>query len=124
MTQQRKKLHIVGIHGVPANYGGFETLADFLCQYLQEVYEITVYCNANKYAEKPKTYFGANLKYIPLDASGAKGIIYDAIAYFRACWSADVILYLSPVGSGLITPLKYIFGKKVIISSHYRIYLR
>jgi glycosyltransferase involved in cell wall biosynthesis len=116
MTRQRKKLHIVGIHGVPANYGGFETLADFLCQYLQDTYEITVYCNANKYVEKPDTYFGAKLKYIPLDASGARGIIFDAIAYCRACWSADVILYLSPVGSGLFTPLKYLFGKKVIMN--------
>ena len=116
MTQPKKKLHIVGIHGVPAKYGGFETLADFLCQYLQEIYDITVYCNANKYAEKPETYFGAKLIYIPLDASGAKGIIYDAITYSRACWSADVILYLSPVGSGVITPLKYLFGKKVIVN--------
>ena len=104
------KLHIVGTHGVPAKYGGFETLADYLCQYLGNEYDITVYCNSKKYKDKKSTYYGANLKYLPLDASGATGIIYDVITFFHACWKTDIILYLSPTGSGFITPLKYIFG--------------
>lgn len=44
------------------------------------------------------------------------GIIYDVVTYFHSCWKADIILYLSPVGSGFITPLKYIFGKKVVMN--------
>jgi len=110
------KLHIVGTHGVPAKYGGFETLADYLCQYLGNKYDITVYCNSKKYKDKQSTYCGASLKYLPLDASGATGIIYDAITFFHACLMTDIILYLSPVSSGFITPLKYIFGKKVVIN--------
>jgi len=110
------KIHIVGTHGVPAKYGGFETLADYLCQYLGEEYDITVYCNSNKYKEKKIDYFGANLKYLPINASGAMGIVYDVISFFHACRKADIILYLSPVGSGFITPLKYIFDKKVVMN--------
>ena len=74
----RKKIHIVGTHGVPAKYGGFETLADFLCQNLNEDYEITVYCNAHKYPVKEKYYFGAKLKYLKLEANGFKGIFRQA----------------------------------------------
>lgn len=112
----RKKVHIVGTHGVPAKYGGFETLADFLCQNLNEDYEITVYCNAHKYPVKEKSYFGAKLKYLKLEANGFKGIFYDLITYVQSLLSADVILYLSPVGSGFMTPLKYLFNKKVIVN--------
>lgn len=118
MKESVKKLrvHIIGIHGVPAKYGGFETLADFLCQYLGEEFLITVYCNSNKYPEKAKEYFGAKLIYLKLDASGFKGIIYDFITYLNALIKADIILYLSPVSSGFMTPLKYLTGKKVIVN--------
>lgn len=112
----KKKIHIVGTHGVPAKYGGFETLADFLCQYLKDDYELTVYCNAHKYPNKEKDYYGAKLKYLKLEANGFKGIFYDLITYIQALFTADVILYLSPVGSGFMTPLKYLMGKKVIVN--------
>jgi glycosyltransferase involved in cell wall biosynthesis len=111
---KQKRVHIIGIHGVPARYGGFETLADFLCQYLAGKYSLTVYCNSNKYPERAKEYFGAKLIYLKLDASGFKGIIYDFLTYLKALLEADVILYLSPVGSGFIIPLKFLTGKKVI----------
>lgn len=112
----KKKIHIVGTHGVPAKYGGFETLADFLCQNLKDDFEFTVYCNALKYPIKEKEYYGAKLKYLSLEANGFKGIFYDLITYVQALFSADVILYLSPVGSGFMTPLKYLTGKKVIVN--------
>lgn len=113
---KKLRVHIVGTHGVPAKYGGFETLADFLCQYLGENYEITVYCNSNKYPKKVKKYFGAKLKYLKIDASGFSGIFYDILTYIIALFKADIILYLSPVGSGFMTPLKYLTGKTVIIN--------
>lgn len=112
----KKKIHIVGTHGVPAKYGGFETLADFLCQNLKDDFELTVYCNALKYPERESEYHGAKLKYLSLEASGFKGIFYDLITYVQALLSADIILYLSPVGSGFMTPLKYLTGKKVIVN--------
>ena len=113
---KKKKIHIVGTHGVPANYGGFETLADFLCQYLGSEFDITVYCNAHKYPKREKEYYGAKLKYLKLEANGFKGIIYDLLTYCNAIVQSDVILYLSPVGSGFMTPLKYLGRVKVIVN--------
>jgi len=116
MDKKKTKVSIIGTHGVPAKYGGFETLADFICQHLSSDFDITVYCNAHKYPVREKTYFGAKLKYLKLEANGFKGIFYDLITYCDALFRADVILYLSPVGSGFMTPLKYITGKKVIVN--------
>jgi glycosyltransferase involved in cell wall biosynthesis len=116
MKRNKIKVHIIGTHGVPAKYGGFETLADFLCQYLNSEFDITVYCNKYKYPECKKEYFGAKLKYLKLEANGFNGIFYDLITYVDALINADVILYLSPVGSGFMTPLKYISNKKVIVN--------
>jgi glycosyltransferase involved in cell wall biosynthesis len=113
---RKLKVHIVGTHGVPAAYGGFETLADFLCQYLNQDFDITVYCNANRYSQRLDYYFGANLKYIAIEANGFKGIFYDLVTYIKSLGKADVILYLSPVGSGFMTPLKYFTKTKIIVN--------
>lgn len=110
------KVSIVGTHGVPAKYGGFETLADFLCQELSEDLDLTVYCNSKKYKEKVKTYHGANLIYLNLDASGVQGIFYDVFTYIHGLFKSDVILYLSPVGSGFIIPIGKLFRTKVIVN--------
>lgn len=114
--RHKKKVHIVGTHGVPAKYGGFETLADFLCQHLGTEFDITVYCSAHKYTERPKEYFHARLKYLKLEANGFTGIFYDLLTYCNAAIHADIILYLSPVGSGFMTPIKFLTGRKVIVN--------
>ncbi len=113
---RKPRVHIVGTHGVPARYGGFETLADFLCQYLADEFDITVYCNAYKYPEQPKEYHGAKLVYIKMEANGFKGIFYDLITYVMALARSDIILYLSPVGSGYMTPLKFLGKTKVLVN--------
>jgi len=116
MADKKIKVHIIGTHGVPAKYGGFETLADFLCQHLGSEYDMTVYCSSKKYEEKPSSYHNVKLRYINLGASGVSGIIYDVITFIPALFMADVILYLSPVGSGFIVPFGRLFKTKVIVN--------
>lgn len=72
----KKKIAIIGTVGVPANYGGFETLAEHLIEDLGKKHDITVYCSGKKYpkAERVATYKNAKLKYLPLDANGIQSI--------------------------------------------------
>lgn len=113
---RKVKVAVIGTHGIPAKYGGFETLAEVLCLHLQQRVRFTVYCNAGLYAEKPKYYNGARLRYIPLNASGFQGVLYDVLTFIHALFTANIVLFLSPVGSGSILPLKVFFGKKVIVN--------
>lgn len=113
---EKPKLYIVGSHGVPARYGGFETLADFICQNLNGDYDITVFCYSKKYPERNPTYHGVKLKYVNIYASGFKGIIYDLVTFPMACVKADIILFLGPAGAGFIVPLAKLFRTKVIVN--------
>ena len=70
MKAVKKRIAIIGSVGVPANYGGFETLAEQLVRNLDEQFDLTVYCSSKSYAERPTTFLGARLKYIPLKANG------------------------------------------------------
>ena len=77
-----KQVAIVGIQGVPAKYGGFETLVENIigdnCCF--EV-RYTVFCSGKDYATRMKTYKGAQLKYIPLfHANGMQSTPYDILS--------------------------------------------
>ena len=43
----KTKVAIIGTAGVPARYGGFETLAHHLVDQLHNDYDLTVYCSSS-----------------------------------------------------------------------------
>jgi len=114
----RKKIAIIGTVGVPANYGGFETLAEHLIENLGKKHEITVYCSEKKYPknERKTSYKGATLKYLPLDANGIQSIIYDTLSIMHAIFYADVLLILGVAGAWILPFVRFFTNKKIIIS--------
>ena len=64
------KVAVIGTVGVPANYGGFETLAENLLTYKKDKsIEYRIFCSSKHYNKKLSTYKGAILTYVPLEAS-------------------------------------------------------
>ncbi|MET4898837.1 DUF1972 domain-containing protein [Sphingomonadaceae bacterium jetA1] len=110
----RPVIAIVGSVGIPAKYGGFETLVENLVRYHARKSlpgALTVYCSSRAYADRPSHYEGAELRYIPLDANGISSVIYDAISIFRAIIQrADVIMVLG-VSGALILPVARLFSR-------------
>ena len=80
MSNSKKKLAVIGTVGLPANYGGFETLTDHLVRNLGEEYEMTVYCSKKRYSasERRDKYLSAKLVYLPFNANGIQSILYDS----------------------------------------------
>lgn len=91
------KLAIIGTNGVPAQYGGFETLVENLVHYLSDQFDITVYCSKTQ-KSRIREYEGARLKYIPFSANRAQGILYDATSLFLTRKKYDQVLVLG-IGS-------------------------
>jgi len=108
-------LAIVGISGLPNNYGGFETLAEYLVENLSANLDITVYCSSIDMKNRPETYKGAILKYIPFTSHGSFGIIYDSIALFRAVYKYDKVLFLG-FGGGFVIPFLKKYKSKIILN--------
>ena len=109
------KLSIVGIQGIPNNYGGFETLAEYLVKYLSKDFDITVYCSSKDLCTRIKSWNGAKLKYIPISSHGAMGIVYDSLALIHACFNSDKILFLG-FGGGFIIQFLKRFKSKIILN--------
>jgi glycosyltransferase involved in cell wall biosynthesis len=93
------KLAILGIRGIPANYGGFETFAEALAPRLvARGHEVTVYCRPRYVPKTLTTYQGVRLKSLPtlshkyldtvvhtmLSSAHAIGAGYDAVLVCNA----------------------------------------
>ncbi len=100
MNTPKTKVGIIGTVGVPAKYGGFETLAHQLVLNLRNEFDLTVYNSSKSYskAERVETWEGARIKYIPLKANGAQSIIYDLVSILHAMFYCDVMLILGVSG--------------------------
>lgn len=115
---ENKKIAIIGTVGLPAKYGGFETLAEHLVTHLSGKYNFTVYCSKNKYKKEERiaSYKGALLKYIPLEANGVQSIPYDTLSILHALRKNDVLLILGVAGAWILPFVRLFTNKKIIIS--------
>lgn len=111
-----KKIAIIGTVGLPSNYGGFETLAEYLTKNLGDRFDITVFCSSIYYKTKLKTHNNAKLKYLPLKANGIQSILYDIISIFYALLFADTLLILGVSGCVVLPLVKLISTKKIIVN--------
>lgn len=111
---KKKKISIIGTNGLPARYGGFETLADYLSKYLNNEYDIIVYCSG-KIGKKPRYYNNSRLIYVPFKANGWQSIIYDAVSIIHSYFICDVLIILGFSGV-LAFPLNVFFKKRIIFN--------
>jgi len=78
---------VVGTVGVPARYGGFETLAEQLCRHVSaNDVEFVVYCERKAYAEGERglRFAGHRRIFLPLRANGLASLFHDALALINA----------------------------------------
>lgn len=94
------KLAIVGAHGLPAKYGGYCTLAEYLAEYQPKDFDVTVYCCKPEYDNYPDTYKGVHLEWIDHPAKGLQAFRYHAHGIKHAIKAgADCLLLCGPNGS-------------------------
>ena len=94
-----RHLHILGIRGIPAQHGGFETFAEKLSLFLvSQGWKVTVYCQEEgDHPGKESVWQGIRRVHIPINRQGAAGtVIFD--------WKASL---LAGSESGLFLTLGY-----------------
>lgn len=113
------RVAVIGTTGLPARYGGFETLAYHLVNNLSKDFDMTVYCSS-KYFGKPgkrlENYNGAKLEYLPLNANGYQSIPYDILSILYAVRRNDVLLLLGVSGAVLLPFLKMFTKKPILVN--------
>jgi glycosyltransferase involved in cell wall biosynthesis len=115
------RIAFIGTRGVPAGEGGVERHVEELGARLAERgHEVTVYCRTNYVQDRPPTYRGMHLRYVP--SVGTKNL--DFIAHSAA--SSVLVLRRPPnivhfhaIGSALVAPLpRYLTRSKIVLTVH------
>lgn len=112
------KLAIIGSAGIPAQYGGFETLVEQLCNnkdFCQSFSKIYVFAEGTKLSSYLYNERVTIIK-LPMSANGISSIFYDALSIIIAIFlRVDKTLVLG-VSGGLFLSLLRMFKIKVILN--------
>lgn len=107
---------IIGIQGVPAQYGGFETFVDNLIGEHAADVNYTVFCSSKDMPMRLTSYKDAKLKYIPLRSNGITSILYDAVGMIRSVRGYDVMLILGVSGCLFLPFFKWFTPAKILVN--------
>lgn len=110
-----KKVAIIGIVGLPARYGGFESFTEQLVQRLWNDFDITVYCQKSAFTTHPQKIGKVKLKYLPFKANGIWSVPYDVLGILDAIRYADTLLILGVGGCPLLGLLRVLRCRKKFV---------
>lgn len=120
MSKNSKPLHvaIVGTRGYPYVYGGYETFVKEMGERLvQRGIEVTVYCHAPLFEQRPKKVNGINLVYIPcVETKSLSQLTNSLLSMIHVCFSKVDVVFVVNSANGPFGILTKIFGKPSAIN--------
>lgn len=113
-----KMVAIIGTQGVPARYGGFETLVEnMIGDNCSPNIQYTVFCSSKDMPERLTTYKGACLRYVPLHANGIQSIPYDVWSMLKVIGKGyDTVVVLGTSGCLFLPLFRLFYRKKLIVN--------
>ena len=112
---KKKMVGIVGTHGLPANYSGWETLVKNLVNYRQNIDYLIATPSSRKSQQNPE--YKRMSVYIPLKASGWQSIFYDLLSTIVLLKKCDSILILGVSGCVFLPIIKLFTNKDIIVNT-------
>lgn len=111
------KVVIVGTVGIPACYGGFESLVENITLNSSDDIDYIVFCSGKSYKSRRVSHNGAKLIYLPLSANGVESVFYDIWSLLKVIRiKPDAVLILGVSGC-IFLPIFRLFSKSKIITN-------
>ncbi|HCJ9453892.1 DUF1972 domain-containing protein [Escherichia coli] len=117
MPTNKKTVSIIGTVGLPACYGGFESLVQNLVDYQSNNISYVIYCSSKHYKKKQSVYKNAKLKYINLNANGIASIFYDGLSLFSCSIKRNDVTLILGVSGCIFLPFFKLISKSKIITN-------
>ncbi|MCX5815518.1 MAG: DUF1972 domain-containing protein [Proteobacteria bacterium] len=112
------KIAILGARGIPARYGGFDTLVEELSVRLVNQYgiDVTVCCRSNYYQDRQECYSNVKCTYISCwRIKGLESLLHTFLSALHAITKRfDIIFIVDPANAPIGIFLK-LSGQKVVI---------
>lgn len=112
----KKKVALIGTNGIPAQYGGIETLAEYLARDLSEDYDLYCYCSKTPKEKQLETYRNTHLIYSRWKANGWQSILFDGTTILHSLRKHDVLVVLG-CSCPFVMPFKRLTSKGVVLNA-------
>lgn len=108
----------MGIRGIPANYGGFETLAEELAPRLvNKGHHVTVYGRSNVINYKGEYYKGVRLKILPtISHKYLDTVFHTLLCVLHSLFKRYDVILICNAANSVFSWIPRIFGKKVVVN--------
>ncbi len=115
---KREKIAVIGIRGIPANYGGFETCAEKTTEQFVEHFDVYVFCRRHNCTIKANTFKGVRLVKLPsLNLKSFDTLSHTFLCVLYLIFRPSIrIVHIYNVANAIFIPLLRLFGKKVLVS--------
>ncbi len=112
------RIAIMGIRGIPANYGGFETFAEQLSVRLVERgHEVTVYCRSHHVPKDLGEFRGVKLKVLPtIKHKYLDTVVHTYLSAFNAVFRRFDVVLLCNAANAIFIPMMTWTGTPVAIN--------
>jgi len=111
---------VIGIRGLPANYGGLETCADEVTRrWVAQGHDVLVYCRKNRYDVRPGQIDGVKLCYTSsINTTSADTISHTffSIIHLLLFRQQYQNVHLYNTGNAIFLPILKLFRKNVVLS--------
>ena len=112
------RIAMLGTHGIPANYGGFETFVEQLSVRLaQRGHEVTVYCRAYHTTWPTDNYKGVRLIKLPtIRTKQLDTLAHTLLSAVDGIFRRYDVVYICGVGNAPVAFIPRLFGKPTLIN--------
>jgi glycosyltransferase involved in cell wall biosynthesis len=107
-------ISVIGTVGVPACYGGFESLVENL---IPSKKIVLIYCSKISYKEHHDYYKKTKLQFIPLNANGMQSIPYDICSILHSLFLTKNDLLVLGVSGAIALPLFKLLSRRKVITN-------
>ncbi|CAJ1881463.1 DUF1972 domain-containing protein [Aeromonas hydrophila] len=112
-----KNIAVIGTVGIPACYGGFESLVQNLIDYQSNDIKYHVFCSAKSYDDKYENYKEASLSYLSIKANGVSSILYDILSLIICLKKKPDVTLILGVSGCLFLPIYRLFSSSRIVTN-------
>lgn len=112
------KIAIMGIRGIPANYGGFETFAEELAPRLATMgHDVTVYGRSNMIDYKEEFYKGVRIKILPtISHKYLDTVVHTLLCSLQSFFVPYDVVFVCNSANALFAVLPRLWGKPVLLN--------
>ena len=114
------RIAMVGLRGVPANYGGIERAVEEIGKRLVDVgHEVEVFCMSSHYASRPARWHGMRLRFLPsVRGKHLEMLAHAALGSAIAASEHFDVVHIHACGPALFALLPRLGGKPVVCTLH------